>query len=432
MPFATFTWLPAIPALKALSSMVDNVSVLLVGSADSGIMSKLPPVISSAMFCYFSVMALAVRFDMFANKSSFTPEEILLAMFSAFTFSRETTRVDMAPVMTFFGSLLKRYDKSIKVLDDMLPEHIVDSLIRAPTSEPHSLDHLRRGVPLASRASITSSRAASIGSPLQLSCKSLPSDVGPLKINRLKSQLGQPSMSDAAEAQQGDVFSRHECCTIFFSDLVGFSTWANKTEPETIMSTLHNLYTRLDDLIINELPQLYKIETIGDAFVCAANLIDPDPMHALHAIRFALRAQEEASKVPRPDIDGEFLQMRIGLHSGSVVSGVIGKIRKRFCLFGDAVNMTARTESSCPPGCVQLTEACYNEAKAYLEGQSSSSDGSATWQDIEVFDRGLVQVKGSEHPLHMYLATWKGGRKTYEAFMDYNQSVDKGDYVYQI
>ena len=192
------------------------------------------------------------------------------------------------------------------------------------------------------------------------------------------------------------------------------------------MSTLHNLYSRLDDLIINELPQLYKIEKIGDACVCAANLIDPDPMHALHAIRFALRAQEEASKVPRPDIDGEFLQMRIGLHSGSVVSGVIGKIRKRFCLFGDAVNMTARTESSCPPGCVQLTEACYNEAKAYLESLPSSSDGSSTWKDIEVSDRGLVQVKGSDQPLHMYLASWKGSRMSYEVFMAYNKSLDRG------
>ena len=90
------------------------------------------------------------------------------------------------------------------------------------------------------------------------------------------------------------------------------------------MQTLDDLFTRLDNIILNEMPTLYKVETIGDAYVVAANLMIPDPQHAATMVRFALRAQEEAAKVPRPDRNAhldsqdlsdkvfEGLQMRVG------------------------------------------------------------------------------------------------------------------------
>ena len=88
------------------------------------------------------------------------------------------------------------------------------------------------------------------------------------------------------------------------------------------MQTLDDLFTRLDNLILTEFPSLYKVETIGDAYVVAANLVDPDPQHAANVVRFALKAQEEAGKVPRPDcssrsdsgggVQMEGLQMRVG------------------------------------------------------------------------------------------------------------------------
>ena len=101
--------------------------------------------------------------------------------------------------------------------------------------------------------------------------------------------------------------------TVFFSDICKFSTWAHRVPPEAVMRTLNDLYTRLDCIIVKEMPSLYKVETIGDAYIVAANLFEPDPQHAATMARFALRAQQEVAKVLRPDAeDGSTLQMRMG------------------------------------------------------------------------------------------------------------------------
>ena len=112
--------------------------------------------------------------------------------------------------------------------------------------------------------------------------------------------------------------ARHECVTIFISDICSFSAWAHTVPPEAVMQTLNDLYTRLDRVILKEMPSLYKVETIGDAYIVAGNLFDPDPQHAATMTRFALRAREEAAKVLRPDVeDGSTVQLRIGVWVGA-------------------------------------------------------------------------------------------------------------------
>ncbi|KAG1665168.1 hypothetical protein FOA52_005549 [Chlamydomonas sp. UWO 241] len=160
-----------------------------------------------------------------------------------------------------------------------------------------------------------------------------------------------------------------------------------------VMHTLNDLYSRLDTIIVDEMPSLYKVETIGDSYMCAANLLQRDPEHAATMIRFALRAQEEAAKVPTPTGDGTMLQMRCGIHSGPAMSGIVGKIRRRFCLFGSTVNMASRAESSCPEGAIQVTSTCLDLAMPHLPPY------------VIVTERGPVVVKGAAEPLHMSLIT---------------------------
>ncbi|KAG1668075.1 hypothetical protein FOA52_010485 [Chlamydomonas sp. UWO 241] len=221
----------------------------------------------------------------------------------------------------------------------------------------------------------------------------------------LKQYLATGSSSDSIKATpheagkegaQVNVAEWHDCVTIFFSDIVGFSSWAHDISPEKVMQTLNDLYCRLDNIIVDEMPSLYKVETIGDSYMCAANLLQRDPEHAATMIQFALRAQEEAAKVPTPTGDGTMLQMRCGIHSGPAMSGIVGKIRRRFCLFGSTVNMASRTESSCPEGAIQISSTCLDVARPHLPPY------------VIITERGPVMVKGASEPLHMSLIT-KGG-----------------------
>ena len=94
-----------------------------------------------------------------------------------------------------------------------------------------------------------------------------------------------------------------------------------------------------------------------------------------------------------------------GIHSGSAMSGIVGKIRRRFCLFGDTVNMASRTETSCPPGCIQVTEAARDLAAPFLA--PSPPDGRGPQPGIvaaRLVERGLVEVKGAAKPIRMFLA----------------------------
>ena len=112
-----------------------------------------------------------------------------------------------------------------------------------------------------------------------------------------------PSLSRALPRATSGVqrqSQRHECVTVFFSDLVGFSTWSHTCDPDLVMATLDDLFSRLDTIIMEEMPGLYKVETVGDAYVVAANLVVKDESHALNAVRFAIRAQYEASQVFEP------------------------------------------------------------------------------------------------------------------------------------
>jgi class 3 adenylate cyclase len=138
--------------------------------------------------------------------------------------------------------------------------------------------------------------------------------------------------------------------TVLFADIVGFTPWAQRTDPSRVVAVLDELFTRFDELALRH--GVEKIKTIGDAYMAVAGAPEPHPDHATAALVFgeaildAVRAWGAENELN--------LQVRVGLASGPVVAGVIGRRRILFDLWGDTVNTAARMESSGLPGRIQV------------------------------------------------------------------------------
>jgi len=145
--------------------------------------------------------------------------------------------------------------------------------------------------------------------------------------------------------------------TIFFSDVEGFTTICSKVTPVEVVRMLNDLYTVMD--YCTSLFPVYKVETIGDAYMLVGGLPVRDPNHAQSIADFALLVQTAVRAVKSP-IDGSPIRIRIGLHSGPVMAGVVGNLMPRYCLFGDTVNTASRMESNGMPGLIHCSEAVYN------------------------------------------------------------------------
>ncbi len=143
--------------------------------------------------------------------------------------------------------------------------------------------------------------------------------------------------------------------TVMFADLVDFTGRSQRISPSEMVRTLDDLFTVFDRLADRH--GLEKIKTIGDAYMVAAGIPDPRPDHAEAIADMALEIQAETAG--RSDPEGEPLSVRIGIDTGPVVAGVIGRRKFIYDLWGDTVNTASRMETHGLPGRIQVTERTY-------------------------------------------------------------------------
>jgi class 3 adenylate cyclase len=146
-------------------------------------------------------------------------------------------------------------------------------------------------------------------------------------------------VSVAAELKEtGKATARlYDSVTVLFADFKGFSKLAAATEPEVLINLLDEAFRAFDEIIAAH--GLEKIKTIGDAYMCASGLPEETKDHAGRTVRAGLAMQ--AYLQGNPNFDA-----RIGIHSGSVVAGVVGKHKFVYDIWGDTVNQASRLEAA--------------------------------------------------------------------------------------
>ncbi|VDM63503.1 unnamed protein product [Angiostrongylus costaricensis] len=138
--------------------------------------------------------------------------------------------------------------------------------------------------------------------------------------------------------------------TVFFSDVVSFTTIAAKGTPMqaclcSVVNLLNNLYTIFDSII--DAHDVYKVETIGDGYLCVSGLPHRNGHeHIKEICNMSLEFMNSLGNFTIPHLPNDRINLRIGVHTGSVVTGVVGQTMPRYCLFGDTVNTASRMESN--------------------------------------------------------------------------------------
>jgi guanylate cyclase len=172
-----------------------------------------------------------------------------------------------------------------------------------------------------------------------------------LLLNVLPEEVAQRLQSDPQS-----IADHFDDASILFADVVDFTPLSSRLEAREVVALLDRLFTSFDELVDRH--DVEKIKTIGDCYMVAAGVPRErrDHAQALAALALELR---DCAKDCLPDSDGHDLRLRIGISSGPVVAGVIGRRRFLYDLWGDTVNMASRMESHGTPDCIQITRSTY-------------------------------------------------------------------------
>ena len=182
------------------------------------------------------------------------------------------------------------------------------------------------------------------------------------------------SIAERLKRDPGVIAEAHDEVTVLFADVVDFTPLTERTEPARVVGLLDEVFSAFDTLAARH--GLEKIKTIGDAYMVAAGLPEPRPDHAEAMAEMALDMLDAIEQLCEPL--GFDLAIRVGIDSGPVIAGVIGRHKFIYDLWGDTVNTASRMESHGLPGQIQVTEATHRRlADRY------------TFED-----RGEIEVKG--------------------------------------
>ncbi|HVY94546.1 MAG TPA: adenylate/guanylate cyclase domain-containing protein, partial [Bryobacteraceae bacterium] len=180
--------------------------------------------------------------------------------------------------------------------------------------------------------------------------------------------------------------------TVCFTDFVGFTLSSERLSPDLLVEQLNRYFTAFDEIVAAH--GLEKLKTIGDSYMFAAGLPAPRASHAVDAVLAALEMVEVVKELQQRT----GWNIRVGLHSGPVVAGVVGTRKFAFDIWGNTVNLASRMESSGVPGRVNLSERTWNATRGLIDCEA----------------RGAVHTKdGRDLPMYLVRGTAEGFAQRY-------------------
>merc|ERR550532_3902159 len=169
-----------------------------------------------------------------------------------------------------------------------------------------------------------------------------------------------------------EIQKSYECVTMLFSDVVTFTIICSKLKPTQVVQLLNNMYTLFDFLCDQN--AVYKVETIGDAYLIVAGCPNKAANHALKICDMAFDMMDGITMLKVPG-SGDDIHMRIGVHSGPVVAGVVGLKMPRYCLFGVNVGLTEKFESNSKPDKIHISETTIEHLSSQYKTEERNEEG---------------------------------------------------------
>lgn len=211
------------------------------------------------------------------------------------------------------------------------------------------------------------------------------------KAERLLLNILPEAIAHKLKQSHDSIAENFDEVTILFADIVGFTPLSSRLKPIQLVNLLNEIFSAFDTLA--DKLGLEKIKTIGDAYMVAGGLPIERDDHAEAMAEMALEMQEALVRFRAER--GENVQIRIGINTGVVIAGVIGTKKFIYDLWGDAVNVASRMESSGEPGQIQVTESTYLHLK----------------DKYELDQRGTIKVKGKGEMKTYWLLGRKSAKK---------------------
>ena len=185
------------------------------------------------------------------------------------------------------------------------------------------------------------------------------------KSERLLLNLLPKALARRMQQGEADIAEYHAAATVLLANLVGFTTLCSHIRPEEVVRLLNEVFSAFDELV--ERRGLEKIKTTGDAYMAAGGLAVPRANHGEAVAELALDLRGE---IERLNLEYRTsVSIRIGISTGPVVAGVIGRTRFSYDLWGDTVNLASRLEASGERGSITVAESTYEELKGKFRFQ---------------------------------------------------------------